>query len=63
MLARVGLILSKHNVNIAGVSLGRSAAGENALTVMNIDGEIPNKALEELLTQEGISNLKLVGLG
>jgi predicted regulator of amino acid metabolism with ACT domain len=63
MLARVSLILSKHNVNIAGVSLGRSAAGENALTVMNIDGEIPKKALEELLTQEGISNLKLVRLG
>jgi D-3-phosphoglycerate dehydrogenase / 2-oxoglutarate reductase len=63
MLARVGLVLSKYNVNIGGVSLGRSAAGENALTVMNIDGEIPNEALEELLMQEGISNLKQVRLG
>jgi D-3-phosphoglycerate dehydrogenase len=63
MLAKVGLVLSKHNVNIAGVSLGRSAAGANALTVMNIDSEIPTGALEELLTQEGISNLKLVRLG
>lgn len=63
MLARVGLILSNHNVNIAGVSLGRAAAGENALTVMNIDSQIPNTALEELLKQKGITNLKLVKLG
>ena len=63
MLAKVGLVLSKHNVNIAGVSLGRSAAGENALTVMNIDSDIPNKGLEELLAMEGIANLNLIRLG
>jgi D-3-phosphoglycerate dehydrogenase len=62
MLARVGLILSKHNVNIAGVSLGRSAAGENALTVMNIDGDIPPGGMNELLALDGVSNVKLVRL-
>jgi hypothetical protein len=49
-------------VNIAGVSLGRTAIGENALTVMNIDGEIPSLALSALLKQQGISNLKVVRL-
>ncbi len=62
MLARVGSILAEHNVNIAGVSLGRTAIGENALTVMNIDGEIPSLALSALLKQQGISNLKVVRL-
>ena len=62
MLARVGLVLAKHNVNIAGVSLGRVAAGESALTVMNIDSGIPHSGLQELLAQEGISNLRLVRL-
>ena len=62
MLAKVGFVLAKHHVNIAGVSLGRSAPGENALTVMNIDSGIPTAGLEELVVQEGISNLKLIRL-
>jgi D-3-phosphoglycerate dehydrogenase / 2-oxoglutarate reductase len=62
MLAKVGHILAKHNVNIAGVSLGREAVGENALTVMNIDGDIPRGGMEELSVQEGVSNLRLVRL-
>lgn len=62
MLARVGSILAEHNVNIAGVSLGRTAIGANALTVMNIDGEIPSAALSALLNQDGVSNLKVVRL-
>jgi D-3-phosphoglycerate dehydrogenase len=60
MLARVGTVLARHEVNIAGVSLGRTAAGENALTVMNIDGPIPPQALNELNQQDGISRLKNV---
>jgi D-3-phosphoglycerate dehydrogenase len=62
MLAKVGLIMAKHNVNIAGVSLGRSRMGENALTVMNIDSDIPPAGMKELLAEEGVSNLKLVRL-
>jgi len=60
MLAKVGSILAACNVNIGDVSLGRSAVGANALTMMNVDGEIPVKALEELKKQEGILNLRLV---
>lgn len=62
MLARVGSILARHNVNIAGVSLGRSAIGANALTVMSIDSDIPAEGMRELLSQDGVSNLKVVNL-
>ncbi len=62
MLARVGVILAAHDVNIAGVSLGRTAIGENALTVMNIDGDIPKKGMKELLSLQGVSNIRLVYL-
>jgi D-3-phosphoglycerate dehydrogenase len=62
MLARVGTILAKHNVNIAGVSLGRVSFGAQALTVMSIDGEMPSRAMQELFALEGISNLKLLHL-
>lgn len=62
MLAKVGHVLADHGVNIAGVSLGRIAMGANALTVMNIDNEIPSLGMGELLALEGISNLRLVTL-
>lgn len=62
MLARVGSILAQHNVNIAGVSLGRTAVGDKALTVMNIDSDIPAAAMSELLKQDGVTNLKVIKL-
>ena len=62
MLAKVGSILARHNVNIAGVSLGRAGIGETALTVMNIDNEVPATALQELLNAEGVSNLRTIRL-
>jgi D-3-phosphoglycerate dehydrogenase len=60
MLAKVSEVLARHAVNIAGVSLGRAAIGQNALTVMSIDGDIPGGGLEELGELEGVTNLRLV---
>lgn len=62
MLARVGSVLAGHRVNIAGVSLGRTAVGANALTVMNIDNEISSQVMNELFHLDGIDNLKLIVL-
>jgi len=61
-LARVSAVLAQHGVNIAGVSLGRSRAGGNALTVMNIDSPVPPEGLKELTRVEGVTGLKLVKL-
>ncbi len=62
MLARVSSLLADHQVNIAGVSLGRSFMGKDALTVMNIDGTISESTVQDLRKVEGISNLKVVTL-
>ena len=62
ILARVGSILAAHGVNIAGVALGRAAMGGNALTVMNIDGDIPEQALQELRALEAVTDLRVVAL-
>jgi D-3-phosphoglycerate dehydrogenase len=62
MLAQVGSILARHKVNIAGVSLGRVAAGGNALTVMNIDSSIPPGGITEMKELQGVSNLRVVRL-
>jgi D-3-phosphoglycerate dehydrogenase len=62
MLARVVSVLASHQVNIAGVSLGRAEVGGNALTVMNIDNPVPPVAFNELRTLEGISALHQIRL-
>jgi D-3-phosphoglycerate dehydrogenase len=62
ILASVGGILARYEVNIAGVSLGRSREGGTALTLMNLDSSIPSKAMEELSRREDVKNLRLVKL-
>jgi D-3-phosphoglycerate dehydrogenase len=62
ILARVGGILAAHGVNIAGVSLGRSAPGGEALTVMNLDGDIPPAAAAELRAVDAVQDLRHVFL-
>lgn len=62
MLASVGGVLARHGVNIAGVSLGRAAIGGYALTVMNLDSDLPPEAFEALTHLEGVSRLRKVRL-
>jgi D-3-phosphoglycerate dehydrogenase / 2-oxoglutarate reductase len=62
VLARVGGILAKHQVNIAGVSLGRTGLGATALTVMNIDSELPKQGWNELEADDQVSNVRQVFL-
>jgi D-3-phosphoglycerate dehydrogenase len=62
MLAGVGGILAEHAVNIGEVSLGRPAAGAEALTVMSVDSRVPQAALDRISRVEGVSGVRLVDL-
>ena len=62
MLAQVGAILAKYDVNIAGLALGRKAIGENALTVMNVDSDIPPGALGLLRAVSGVTDIRVMHL-
>jgi D-3-phosphoglycerate dehydrogenase len=62
MLARVGGILARYDINIAGVSLGRTVVGAEALTVMSVDSDIRGEAREELQKVEGVTGLRIVRL-
>lgn len=60
MLAAVGTILAKSNINIATLSLGRKAIGDQALTIIGLDNDLPVKTLEEIAKIDGVINPKLV---
>jgi D-3-phosphoglycerate dehydrogenase len=63
MLARVGGTLADHGVNIGEVSLGRSAAGAQAMTIMSVDSRVPAGALDGISAVGGVSQVRLVDLG
>ncbi len=68
VIGRVGTVLGQHNVNIANFSLGRGpAAGttgpgpeSKAVAVVQVDGDIPEKALEALRGIETVLHAKAI---
>lgn len=60
VLASVGKILAEADINIAGLSLGRSGKGEKAITVISIDSPINKEILKKISEIEGIENAFVV---
>jgi len=45
LIGNIGMAMGEHNINIAAMTFGRKAAGGEAITVLNLDGPIDEKAL------------------
>lgn len=60
MIGRVGTILGRHQVNIAGMQVGRVVAGETAVMVLTVDSLLPEAAVQELTQVDGITAVKVV---
>ncbi len=62
VVGRVGTILGRHGVNIAGMQLGRHNIGGEALMVLNVDDAISDELLDEIKTTLDIDNAYVVSL-
>ncbi|MFL5760200.1 MAG: phosphoglycerate dehydrogenase [Thermomicrobiales bacterium] len=62
VVGRIGTVLGRHSVNIAGMQVGRHQQGGEAIMVLNVDDEIPDAALSEIRTIPGIKNAYKVSL-
>jgi len=62
ILGKLGTILGKNNVNIAGLQMGRKAIGGRQLIVLNVDQPVSDGILQEIRLQEDILEAKLVKL-
>jgi len=60
MLASVGSVLANAGINIAGLSLGRKAIGSEALTIIDLDNEVPASVVDEIAKIDGVINPRLV---
>ncbi len=63
VIGYIGTVLGKNRINIAAMHVGRkkAVAGE-ALTVINIDNEVPKGVLAEIKKYKDITDIKLVRL-
>lgn len=64
IIGRVGTIFGQHQVNIAQMSVGRAgdAPGGEAIGVLNLDNEPPQKALDEVLAHPDIKSVTIIRL-
>ena len=62
IIGRIGTIMGSHEVNIAQMTCGRHQVGGMALTILNVDSEIPQTVVDELETEHNISWAKKVSL-
>jgi D-3-phosphoglycerate dehydrogenase len=58
----IGTILGRNGINIAGMELGRSEKGGNAISFTHVDDSIDKKALDELRALPQIVSATLVKL-
>ena len=62
IIGQIGTILGKNSVNIAGMSFGREEKGGKAVSVLNVDSDVPKNVLDEIRKAENIFSVKLVKL-
>lgn len=62
IVGQLGTLLGKNNINIAGMTFGRQKPGGEAVSLCNVDSEIPERVLKELKKSKDIYDAKLIKL-
>ena len=63
MIGQIGTILGSHNINIAGMQLGRMFPSGSAVTVLSVDDPVSPEVLDKLRQVDGVENIRFVDLG
>lgn len=60
IIGQIGMILGDAKINIAGMSFGREEKGGKAITVLNIDSDVPKKVLDEIRKAKNVEDVRVV---
>ena len=58
----LGTTLGSHDINIAGMSLGRHAPRQTALTILNLDSPLDDEVINKIRSNPNIISLKTIKL-
>ena len=62
IVGKIGTFLAECQINIAGMTLGRKEKGGPAITILNVDAEVPEKTLDQIKNIKEINSVKLIKL-
>jgi len=60
VVGKIGTLIGKHGVNIAGMSFGRDKKTGDAISLLNVDSEVPKNTLKKLKAAKDIVDVKQV---
>jgi D-3-phosphoglycerate dehydrogenase / 2-oxoglutarate reductase len=58
----IGTLLGENKINIASMQVGRKPSGGEAVTVVNVDSDVPEKVLKQIREFSGITHVRCVKL-
>jgi D-3-phosphoglycerate dehydrogenase len=60
IIGNLGMLLGKHNINIAAMTFGRQSPGGMAISVLNVDSPVPSDVLDKIRKTENIISVKII---
>ena len=63
LVGAVGTALGQAGINISDMTLGRQAKGGEAVTVFNVESEVPDKVMKKIRAIPNVVDAKVVNLG
>jgi D-3-phosphoglycerate dehydrogenase / 2-oxoglutarate reductase len=60
LIGAVGTILAEAKINIAGITLSREAQNGEAISVVNVDNDVPEQTMEKLRKTKDVLYAKLL---
>ncbi|HUW63215.1 MAG TPA: phosphoglycerate dehydrogenase [Spirochaetia bacterium] len=58
IIGPVGSLIGSHNINIAGMQVGRKVVGGKAIMLLQVDAEVPDETLQEITRLDGVLGAK-----
>jgi D-3-phosphoglycerate dehydrogenase / 2-oxoglutarate reductase len=62
IVGQLGTLLGKSKINIAGMTFGRQKLGGKAISLCNVDSQVPDKLINELKKSKNIFDAKSISL-
>ncbi|MCQ2559941.1 MAG: phosphoglycerate dehydrogenase, partial [Clostridia bacterium] len=62
IIGPVGNLIGAHNINIAGMLVGRKELGGQAVMILSVDDLVPESTLDEIGKIDGILEVKMINL-
>ncbi len=62
IIGKIGTLLGKHDINIAEMSFGRDKRSGKAISLLNVDSEVPKTVLTKLKKEKDINDVKQVNV-